>query len=391
MVHIPFGLVVIGSTVADGLLAGTSLHLVRRRAECAGHRDLSLLHILRAASATCLAISAKLLILRAVGVKEFGVIHLVYVDLTVLLPVTGLLLLVLSQRAWRERTPWKLTALARASAAASLIMVPVGVYASWIEPFRLQVESVRAVVAPRREGKSTIRVGVLSDLQTGRVTDYERLAVATLMAQAPDVIVLPGDVFQGKRQEFDATRYDLKDLLERLSAPGGVYLVLGDTDGDGAHLDEILRASRVQVLRNEIVRTEVRDRRVTIGGVALKVSSPGARAVVAQLEQAPGDDDVRILVSHRPDSVFELCTGSRIDLVIAGHTHGGQIVVPGYGPPLTLTNVPRAVAAGGLHRVGGNAIYVSRGVGCERGQAPRIRFLCPPEISLVELSARGGS
>jgi predicted MPP superfamily phosphohydrolase len=53
-----------------------------------------------------------------------------------------------------------------------------------------------------------------------------------------------------------------------------------------------------------------------------------------------------------------------------------------------LTHVPRAVAAGGLHVLDGNRIYVSRGVGCERGPAPRIRLFCPPEVSLLTL--RGG-
>jgi hypothetical protein len=92
----------------------------------------------------------------------------------------------------------------------------------------------------------------------------------------------------------------------------------------------------------------------------------------------------------RPDVALGLRPGSRIDLVVAGHTHGGQVVLPGFGPPMTLSHVPRAVAAGGLHDLGGNAIYVSRGVGCERGQAPRIRFLCPPEVSLLEVGASAG-
>jgi predicted MPP superfamily phosphohydrolase len=266
-------------------------------------------------------------------------------------------------------------------------MVPIGLYASWIEPFRLRLESARLVLPEGREGKAPIRIGVLTDLQTARVTDYERSAVNRLMAERPDVIVLPGDVFQGTRAEFDDTLPALVALFERFSAPGGVYLVLGDTDGAGAHLGEVLRSSRVRVLVNEVVTKTVRDRRVTIGGVELRSTRPAARSVIDRLEHAPGDDDVRILLSHRPDVVLGLKPRSRIDVVIAGHTHGGQIVVPGYGPPLTLTKVPRPVAAGGLHRVAGNCIYVSRGVGCERGQAPRIRFLCPPEISLVDLAS----
>jgi len=80
-----------------------------------------------------------------------------------------------------------------------------------------------------------------------------------------------------------------------------------------------------------------------------------------------------------------LKTPSRIDLVVAGHTHGGQVQLPLVAPLLRVSRVPPSVAAGGLHHLDGRRIYVSRGVGHERGQAPRIRFLCPPEISLLTL------
>ena len=390
MPAISFMAIVAGSTAVDALLCGLVVLRVASRAQRAGDRALGLRHIAPAACATSLAIAAKLLVLRGLGLSDFGVVHLVYIDLTALFPAVAFVLLARSGSTPQRWVTWTLTAPARAVAAAALALIPVGLYASWIEPFRLQVESRPVAVPARRHGRERVRIGVLSDLQTSRVTAYERNAVARLMAQAPDIIVLPGDVFQGSAADFDATRYDLKDLLECLSAPGGVYLVLGDTDGDGGHLDEILRSSQVRILRNEIIHATVRDRRVTIGGVGLRVESTAAREVIEQLEQTPGDDDLRVIVAHRPDVVFELSAGSRIDLVIAGHTHGGQVVVPGYGPPLTLTRVPRDVAAGGLHRLRGNPIYVSRGVGCERGEAPRIRFLCPPEVSLLILGDRAG-
>ncbi|MCP4249167.1 MAG: phosphohydrolase, partial [bacterium] len=111
---------------------------------------------------------------------------------------------------------------------------------------------------------------------------------------------------------------------------------------------------------------------------------------IGHLEAGGNEGDIRILVAHRPDAVLALSPNSRIDLVVAGHTHGGQVVVPLLGPPFTLTRVPRHVAAGGFHDLGGRRIYVSRGVGCERSQAPRIRFLAPPEISLLTLDTADG-
>jgi predicted MPP superfamily phosphohydrolase len=80
-----------------------------------------------------------------------------------------------------------------------------------------------------------------------------------------------------------------------------------------------------------------------------------------------------------------LVSGTRVDLVLAGQTHGGQVQVPLVGPLTTASGVPREVAAGGLHRLDGTRIYVSRGVGVERGQAPRLRLGAVPEVSLITL------
>ncbi|MFO0954347.1 MAG: metallophosphoesterase [Isosphaeraceae bacterium] len=373
---VPFSAVVAGSTLIDMAVAGASLFLVPG--------PIGTRRVVRAAVMTGAVFVLKLAFLDVFGVTRFGQIHLIYADLVVLVPVLGAALLALALAGKRP-----LTTPVRLASLAGLGMIPVGVYASWVEPFRLQLETAKARVSPLRDGDGVVRIGVLSDLQTDGVTDYERGAVARLMSERPDVILLPGDVFQGTPAQFVATMPELWELLKSLSAPGGVYLVLGDTDGPGEHLRSLLESTGIRILVNETVHVRVGGRRVTIGGVELRYDSTEARAVVDRLESDEGEGDVRVLLAHRPDVVLGLRPGSRIDLVVAGHTHGGQIVVPGFGPPMTLSRVPRQVAAGGLHAVRGNAVYVSRGVGCERGQAPRIRFLCPPEVSLVELGGVG--
>jgi predicted MPP superfamily phosphohydrolase len=76
------------------------------------------------------------------------------------------------------------------------------------------------------------------------------------------------------------------------------------------------------------------------------------------------------------------------DLLIAGHTHGGQVRLPGIGPLITLSRVRRSWAAG-LTDIGrGRQLLVSRGIGMERGRAPRLRFLCRPELVVLELAPR---
>lgn len=392
--EVPFAYAVVGSTLVDASVAGAVLFLDAGR-RGGGGEDPPVVGAGRLALAvalTVVAFVAKLLIFLDRGVGVFGCVHLVYADAVVLVPAAGAALLLASSRWGAGGRPWRrLTVPVRLAAAAALVAAPVGVYATWIEPFRLRVETARVPVPDGREGSGVVRVGVLTDLQTDGVTDYERSAVDRLLAQRPDVILLPGDVFQGTPAQLEATRPALRELLGRLDAPGGVFLVLGDTDGAGDHLRELTRGTAVRLLVNESARVEVRGRRLTIGGVELVPAGAAARGLVERLETAGGDGDVRILLAHRPDVALRLRPHSRIDLVVAGHTHGGQVVIPGFGPPVTLTRVPRAVAAGGLHALAGNAIYVSRGVGCERGEAPRIRFFCPPEVSLLEVGARPGA
>jgi hypothetical protein len=73
-----------------------------------------------------------------------------------------------------------------------------------------------------------------------------------------------------------------------------------------------------------------------------------------------------------------------VDLARAGHTHGGQVALPFFGPPITLSRLPRRYA-GGLNDYQGIPLHVSRGVGMERGTAPQIRFLVPPEVCVVDV------
>ncbi len=299
----------------------------------------------------------------------FGFAHLGYLLGTVTVPAARAAL------AWAvvRARPGSARLLPAGLAVVMLLPAPLGVWATHVAPFRLQVDRVDVSVPGMRGGRDPVRIGVLSDLQTGRVTAYERDAVSRLLATEPDLILVPGDLFQGSVADFDRELEAMQELLGRLEAPHGVYLVPGDVDPE-PWVDALVEGTSIEVLRRDVVDLTVGDRRIRLGGHSLEPYGPDAP-----------DDVITVLLAHRPDTVLGLPPGSRIDLTVAGHTHGGQIVLPGFGPLVTMSDVPRHVARGGLHEVAGNPIYVSAGVGMERGSAPQVRLFCPPEIGVVTL------
>ena len=273
---------------------------------------------------------------------------------------------------------------ARVTAWIGLLCLPVlFAWTGWVEPNELRLERAEVVLPAGRSLAVPLRIGVLADLQCNEVGAHEREAIELLMAQAPDLILIPGDLFQTfSRQEFEALRGPLHELLGRLHAPLGVFAVPGNCDPVDK-VASMLEGTEVRLLLDESVPLAWGGRTLTLCGLKLWVWARGGQRQLATLE-GPGDD-IRLVLSHVPDSVLLLPQPTRVDLVVAGHTHGGQVQLPFFGPLLTLTQVPRAAAAGGLHEVNGTRLYVSRGVGAERGEAPLIRFNCPPEVSLLTL------
>lgn len=334
--------------------------------------------LLAAALAVGAFLASKVFVLGALG-KGFLAIHLAFLDVFFLLPLVGLALL-LAARTREVARP------VRASALASFALLPVWFYASHVEPYRLVEERVAIPIAPARAPSPPLTIAVLSDIQAARVEAHHRDAVARAMAAKPDLILLPGDLVQVPFERFDEVLPEFRALLLPLDAPLGVFFALGNTDLS-AQIRRLVEGTRVELLENRVVEREHGGRRVVLGGVDLAFASPAARATLDALARHPREQDLVLLVAHQPDVALALPRPSRVDLVVAGHTHGGQVRLPLFGPPITLSRVPRAVAAGGYHDLDGVPIYVSRGIGWEHGHAPRVRFLCPPEVSLLSLGA----
>jgi len=269
--------------------------------------------------------------------------------------------------AWRESSRWRaLTALSMA-----LLLLGIGANAFFYEPFDLQV--ARHELASEKLSRP-IRLVVLADLQTGDFGDYERGALELALEQEPDLLLLPGDYIQAvEHARWGQSAPRLVAALAELDfgAPLGALAVGGNVDPPG--WPQLFLGSRVQAFV-DTTRVEVDELIVT----ALSLSDGFDDGLVLEAEER-----FHIVLSHGPDAV--LSGELRADLFVAGHCHGGQVRLPLFGPLVKLSSIPREWTDG-LHEMrSGEWLCVSRGVGVERGWAPPVRFLCKPEIVVIDL------
>lgn len=316
------------------------------------------------------------------GPDGYMAVHVAYLVCVIGLPLTGAVVL-----AFGRPIPAAITALCLVSFAA----IPIGVYATYFEPFWLRVDEATLAV---NDIDDDIRIGVFSDLETTSIGSYENGALDRLIALEPDIVMIPGDLHSLDPDRLDEWSSPFTELMQRLvDAVPNVLLVSGHSD-TVSDLQRITRGTGARVLNNEIVTLELNGNVVHVAGISLHDDryDPAARQVAKRIagHDLPG---VRVLLAHEPDAI-RLLEGGTVDLLVSGHTHGGQVSIPFFGPPITASRVPRHVAAGGLHELNGTPVYVSTGVGRERGNAPQLRFGVRPSIGIIDLEAaqrRGGA
>jgi predicted MPP superfamily phosphohydrolase len=309
--------------------------------------------------------------------RFFLAVNIVYCAVSIVLPLLGLALLLLARR---RGASWP----ARGLALAALAIAPLAVHASFIAPYQLVTEETRVPVAAHARMARPIRIAVLSDLQMVAVGDHEREAIRRALDAQPDLILLSGDYVQLGHERLVEFRGAFRELVAPLAAPLGVFAVHGDCES-AAEARMLFEGTGVRVLVDESVHLEHDGLALWLCGLENGFGSARSLAALAEFDALAADGELRLVLAHRPDVVSTLAPASPVDLVLCGHTHGGQVQLPWIGPPFILSNVPRAVGAGGLSELGGHKIYVSRGIGWEHGHAPRVRFRCPPEVSILTL------
>lgn len=261
--------------------------------------------------------------------------------------------------------------LAMAFGLICVALLAVAVDAFLVEPHWLETTRV-SLVSPKLERR--LRIAVIADLQTDAPGAYEEEVLTKALAADPDLVLLAGDYLHCRsRAEYEDQARALNALFKRvgLAAPLGVYAVTGNVEWPGLW-PEIFADLPVRCF---VARGEVDLGPLVLTGLRLVDSGNTGMRI-------PPRDEFHMVLGHLPDFALGRVEA---DLLIAGHTHGGQVRLPFIGPLLTLCQVPRSWAAGVTDLGQGRTLVVSRGIGMERAEAPRLRFLCRPELVLIDV------
>ena len=225
-------------------------------------------------------------------------------------------------------------------------------------------------LAPALDG---LRIGFLTDIHHSGTVPAEDVteAVQLTLAQRPDLIVLGGDYVTFGDRAFVGP---VAELLSPLHAPHGVFAILGNHDDD-RDMPAALAARHVEVLKDARTRIEVRGEPLEIAGVRFWTRRP--QDIARVVRNAAG---TVLLLAHDPRRLAEAAT-LNVPAVLSGHTHGGQVVIPGVGAVARR----RFPILAGLGARENTSIFVSRGIGTV--YVP-VRINCPPEVAVVTLARR---
>ena len=280
--------------------------------------------------------------------------------------------------------------LVRIGAALGVLLLLLVVYGVFVEP-RLILDEERAEVPLPQlaEADAGTEVAVLSDLQIGMWFDNDGMvgrAVEAVLAAEPDVVLLGGDFVYSTSPGVPEQVDTVMELLDPLLEAGiPTYAVMGNHDYAVGAVDELttaLETAGVPVLENEALLVDGTDGLHVVG---IAPTRPGLADVDAALADVP-DGAPRVVLTHNP-SIFPELPPDSAPLTLAGHTHCGQIAIPGLPgwSYLELTEQEEVVTDGWApedHGAEGNRLFVTCGIGFSVVPA---RINAPPQVAFFEL------
>ncbi len=266
---------------------------------------------------------------------------------------------------------------------AQIVGTLLVVYGFWIEPHRLTLTRQKLVTNKLAAGR-TLRVLHLGDIHVERVTGRERRLNRMIKELSPDLILFSGDFLNLSYREDPQAVEEVREILKEWAAPLGVFAVTGSPAVDLPEaVPHILDGLPLRWLKDERVTISFEGQPVDLIGLTCShkpfLDGPRLKSLLAEKPE-----HFTLLLYHTPDLAPQAAEAG-VDLQLSGHTHGGQVRLPFYGALFTGSLYGKRFEAGRVN-LEGLTLYVTRGIGMEGAGAPRVRFLCPPEIILWEIS-----
>ncbi|MFO0727851.1 MAG: metallophosphoesterase [Myxococcota bacterium] len=225
---------------------------------------------------------------------------------------------------------------------------------------------------PKLPAGKRVRIALISDLHVLYPTRVLKELPRAIEALQPDLVIFAGDAI-GRHRALPLFR----EILGSLPATHGRYAVRGNHD--------VWYFSDADLFGGGVA-TELRGTATVAAGLVL-CGAEYDRTPALQRCLASRPEGFRVVVNHSPDAIEDLAPLGA-DLYVAGHTHGGQVRLPFYGALMTMSRFDKAYEMG-TYRVRDTTLFVTRGVGFEPPPAPQVRFLCPPEIGLIDVIGEG--
>jgi len=269
--------------------------------------------------------------------------------------------------------------------AATLLAIGLlGFYAFLIEPNRLVIRHEQITIENWPKELSGLKIAVLSDIHVGGafIDDQKlRLIVERTNQLNPDLIVILGDYMVGNGWTSRRVEPEIfSPVLKDLRAPFGVYSVLGNHDWwyNGDRVRAALEQNGIHVLENEVAEVKIRNTSLWLAGLSDLWTRP--QHVGQTISKVPHGAPV-IALTHNPDLFPQL--SPQVPLLLAGHTHGGQVRFPIIGTVIQPSDYGQRYVRGHVFE-NNHHLFVTSGIGTS---IMPVRFMVPPEIVLLTIDA----
>lgn len=258
-------------------------------------------------------------------------------------------------------------------------------YGFWMEPHTLCI-TWQSLHSSRLPPGTRLKVLHLGDLHIERITDRERTLNRIIKETQPDLILFSGDILNLSYLRDEHAWQDARRILSEWQAPLGSFGVSGSPAVDLPDIfPTLIEGTPLTRLDNQIVSLPIPGGSIELIGLTCTHNPNQDAPELERLLSAADPNTFRILLHHSPD-LAPNAAALPIDLMLCGHTHGGQVRLPGFGALVTGSLYGKRFESGRFI-MDQMVLYVTRGIGLEGAAAPRVRFFCPPEIILWDLQS----